>query len=322
MPTTDKTPATYWCLSTGNAGSHSQARGLATTLSPDVSEVIVRLDWPWSWAPAGHLPLSAVSLKSGGPLTGPWPDVLVSSGRRGGLVARAIRKASLGKTFTVHIERPPGDPRAFDAVVALPHDGLTGPNVICVDTALHAVTVERMTAAAVQAHEGFARFPRPWTGVLLGGSTRRHPFTVEHAAGLVKALEASRAKNSGSLLITPSRRTPPAVVELIAAAFRADPTVMVWNGEGPNPYLAILGLADRLLVTSDSVSMISEALATSAPVSIFDVGGGRRHRAFLASLLDKGLVSLASDLMDASRSAPLDATAAAAAFVRDRMARR
>jgi hypothetical protein len=64
----------------------------------------------------------------------------------------------------------------------------------------------------------------------------------------------------------------------------------MWDGDGPNPYLGLLALSDRLVVTSDSVSMISEALATPRPVDVFDLDAGRRHRAFLERLIERRMV--------------------------------
>ncbi len=81
---------------------------------------------------------------------------------------------------------------------------------------------------------------------------------------------ATRAATA--LAITPSRRTPDAVRALLAEAFAGDQRVFLWDMEGDNPYRGILALADRLVVTSDSVSMVSEALSTTHPVEIFDLG--------------------------------------------------
>ncbi len=58
-----------------------------------------------------------------------------------------------------------------------------------------------------------------------------------------------------------------------------------------NPYLAILAMSDNLVVTSDSVSMISEALATTAPVFVFHLAGSPRHLSFIENLVVRKLVT-------------------------------
>jgi mitochondrial fission protein ELM1 len=59
---------------------------------------------------------------------------------------------------------------------------------------------------------------------------------------------------------------------------------------GPNPYFGILACADLLVVTSDSVSMISEALGTDTPVEVFDAPTNDRQSAYIDVLVARGLV--------------------------------
>jgi mitochondrial fission protein ELM1 len=216
----------------------------------------------------------------------------------------------------VHIQ-PPADPTAFDLVVAMAHDDVAGPNVVRIDTALHGIRSSALAKAATLNDLRFGTLPRPWTGVLLGGSTRRTPFTLKDAHRLADELDALRASNDGgSLLITPSRRTPVAVVDLLRARYAADPTVFLWAGDQPNPYLPILALADQLVVTSDSISMISEALAAEARVWIFNVTGGPRHARFVENLLAKGLVA-SLGATPAPERGVVDSTPHIAAILRD-----
>jgi mitochondrial fission protein ELM1 len=129
--------------------------------------------------------------------------------------------------------------------------------------------------------------------VLLGGSTKRHPFTVEQGRALAERLKALRAE--GGVAITPSRRTPEEVKAVLREAFAGDEGVFLWDEAGDNPYRGILALSDRLVVTGDSVSMVSEAVATGLPVAVFELGGGKRHRRFIANLLEKKIVSRAGE---------------------------
>jgi mitochondrial fission protein ELM1 len=310
-----------WHLTTGETGTRQQARGLASALSPEAQERVVRVNRFWALGPPAFVGLSPPSVTAvTGLLQPPWPDVLVTCGRRSALVAMAIRRRNLRPMICVHIQ-PPSHPEAFDLVVAMPHDGLRGANVLSVDTTLHAIRPEDLAAAAARGDPRFAGLPRPWTGVLLGGSTYRREFAQDDAERLADQLDALRREVGGSLLITPSRRTPGAVVAALGARYLDDPTVRIWDGEPPNPYLPILALADRLVVTSDSVSMISEALATTAPVAIFSLPMGRRHGRFVEALADKKLVTMLGEAMPAGPRAPVDATPVAADAVRRLLAR-
>ncbi len=308
-----------WCLTTGEAGLRQQARGLARELSPEFEERVVRVGRLMGLAPPSLFRLTLAGVHPlEGKLSPPWPDVLVSCGRRAGLAAMAIRRKSKAPIVTIHIQAP-SVPAAFDLVVAMPHDRLEGENVICVDTALHGVRATTLQAAAALSDLRFAELPRPWTGVLLGGATARTPFTVEDAQRLAAGLDVLRARTGGSLLITPSRRTPPGVIAALSAHFAQDASIFFWDGSGANPYLSILAMADAIAVTSDSISMISEAMATTADLYVFEVAGGGRHQNFLQSIFKQGLIARLGDTAPRKRATGIDATPSVAAIAREMM---
>ena len=57
-----------------------------------------------------------------------------------------------------------------------------------------------------------------------------------------------------------------------AARCRVPHRLYRWRPDDPdNPYLGFLALADRIIVTSDSMSMLVEATATGKPVFVFDL---------------------------------------------------
>ena len=278
-----------WWITTGQAGFRSQAQGLAHALGFDAQEKVIGLKPPWAWAPAGLWRLTLAKLDpSKDTLSPPWPDLVISCSRRAGMVAAAIKKASGGRTLAVHIQNPLTALNQFDLVIPMRHDGVRGPNVMSVDLALHDVAPAKLADAAHAWRKRFTHLPRPLTGVLLGGSTKRHPFTIEHGRTLIERLNVARQK--GGLAITASRRTPDAVKALLRDAYADDPGVFLWDGEGDNPYFGILALSDRLAVTGDSVSMVSEAAASGRPVAVFDLGGGARHQRFLGNLIERGVV--------------------------------
>jgi mitochondrial fission protein ELM1 len=311
-----------WWITTGEAGFRTQARGLAEAAAPGAQEKTIGLAAPWSWAPAALWRLTLMGLdRTRDRLSPPWPDLVVSCGRRAAKAAIAVKRASGGRTLAVHIQNPLAPLREFDLVIAMAHDGVDGPNVMTIDTALHDVTAASLAAAAEAWRGRFADLPRPLTGVLLGGSTRRHPFRAEQAADLARRLGAVR--EGGGLAITPSRRTPEAVKAVLRHAFEGDPGVYLWDGRGDNPYRGILALSDRLVATGDSVSMVSEATASGRPVAVLDLGGGARHARFIENLVHKSLVvRLGEAPFLPPTGEGIDATPAAVAAVRRLIAER
>ncbi|MHB8529488.1 MAG: mitochondrial fission ELM1 family protein [Caulobacteraceae bacterium] len=308
---------TAWAVTTGEAGMRAQARGLAAAACETVIEKTIRLARPWRWLPPA-LVVNPLGRQEKGPdrLAPPWPDLLVTCGRRSVPISLAVRRASGGRTITVHVQDPLRSAADFDLVVALAHDPIPpASNVIKTLTAMHDLTPAGLAAAADAWRPRFAPLGRPLVGVAVGGPTRRSPFTGREARRLAHALGDLR-KAGFALAITPSRRTPRSVREVLETAFAGDERVFVWNLEGDNPYRAILGAADRLVVTGDSVSMVSEAIATGLPVDVFDVGQGR-HGRFLDVLIERGLAARLGEFPPGGRAAGRpDATAEAAEAVR------
>ncbi len=306
-----------WAVTTGEAGMRTQARGLAEAVADAVIEKTVGLRAPWSWLPGALAPNPLLGLKpDSAPLSPPWPDLMITCGRRSTALSIAVRKASQGKVLTVHVQDPRTMASAFDLIVAMDHDPIpAGPNVIKVSTALHDLTPEKLETAKAFWAPRFKALGRPLVGVTLGGHTAKYPFASAQAARLGGYLK--RLRDAGcALAITPSRRTPMEVRDLLAATFRDDPGVFLWDMEGENPYRGILACSDRLVATSDSVSMVSECISAPHPVEVFDLGA-KRHSGFLQNLLDRNLVRIfEGDPEPPVTSGPVDATAEAAAAVK------
>jgi len=318
-PQTGSPPAMkVWYMTTGEAGFRTQARGLALALSDDPREFVVDLRIPWRGLPGRWVPFPMAGMtKDSDRLSPPWPDVLISCGRRAAALAIAVRRLSRGSTVTVHVQNPLTDVSAFDLVAPMVHDHVAGANVLSVSTALHDLTPERLAEAADRWRDRLTAPGQPLIGVMLGGATRHHPFSAAETAALMDHLRGVKAKTGARLAITPSRRTPVVVRALVEDALLGDPDVFIWSMEGDNPYRGILALSDRLVVTTDSVSMISEALSTGRPVEVFGHDGGRRHAEFLKGILAQGLVRrFEGDPEPAPARAPINATETVAEAVR------
>ena len=247
--------------------------------APEIKRIAPRAPWrflpPQLWPPTAGCRLRALGPK-GDRLAPPWPDILIATGRQTVAPAIAVRRASAGRTFAVQIQNPTVDPRHFDLVVAPAHDGLAGDNVVTTIGALHRVTPARLAAAAEQFRARYAALPRPLVAVLLGGDNRQYMLSDAAATRLADRLAGLARETGAGLAITPSRRTGAMALAIIADRVRglAPGSCDIWNGSGDNPYFAMLALADAIVVTGDSVNMVSEACAAAKPVYVFDLDGG------------------------------------------------
>jgi mitochondrial fission protein ELM1 len=178
------------------------------------------------------------------------------------------------------------DPRmphsAFGLVVAPTHDQVTGPNVIGTTGAIGRVTPASTAAVAEAWRDRLGHLPRPRVAVLIGGPGRSARFGGGAAGRLTAALQGLAAQGHG-LMVTPSRRTPEGLMARLQEQLGAG--AFVWDSHGENPYPGILGLADAVLVTEDSVNMASEAASTGRPVHVFPLTWvNRKLRRFHAAL--------------------------------------
>jgi mitochondrial fission protein ELM1 len=198
-----------------------------------------------------------------------------------------------------------------------------GENVLLVETALHRVTPDALSEAKIRFAPAFANLPSPRLGVLLGGRTKNGGFRTSDVEALLSGLDAHLGQG-GSVLITPSRRTEPHVTAALRERYEEDARVFLWDGSGENPYFGILAFADHMLVTADSVSMVSEAIGTELPVDVFPLEGlGRRHKLLLDRLEELGHVGRFGAPEPTHRPAPLpSATLVAAERVKMMLAAR
>jgi hypothetical protein len=280
--------STCWVVTDGKAGMESQCLGLAEALgiTPIVKRVELRTPWrqlsPYlSWG------LSRAYTEDSDKLTPPWPDILIASGRHSVPASLYVRKESHragARTLTVQIQNPVIASSHFDLVVTPLHDRLSGPNVISTIGALHRVTPERLAADGAAFAPRVARLLRPYVGVLIGGPNAAFRFGPKDMRAFANALRDLARNGKVSLLVTPSRRTGEENVAILRERL-ADVSAFVWDGTGANPYFGILGLVDHLIVTCDSVNMISEACATGRPVQIYNLPGGSRKFAHFKRLL-------------------------------------
>ncbi len=302
-------PSSCWLVCEDLGGLRSQARGLAEVAGIAAEERLFTPRFPWSVLAPRLWPAPA---RVAG-LVPPYPELLIGGGGKAAAILAALR----GKARRVIIQHPRMDPRRFDFIITAPHDRLSGPNVFVARTALHGMT-PRFAAARAAWMPRLAQLPRPLVSVLVGGSNGRFRLDAPVAEAIAAELRTMMREDKVGLALTPSRRTAPdvrAVFERVLGPAGA----YIWDMKGENPYVGMLASADAILVTEDSVSMVSEAVATPVPVLTIGLPGkSRRIREFTRGLIDAGRVRPYRGRLEIWPVEPLDDTAAAAAAMRQR----
>jgi mitochondrial fission protein ELM1 len=312
-----------WVVCDDKQGITNQCVGLAEAIGVDPVVKYSRPRAPWRWLPAAWWPRPlAAQRRNADPLTPPWPDLIITAGRTGFAPAVEIRRRAAGKTLLVAIQNPRMQLDLFDLIVVPAHDGLSGPNVLVTDGAPHRITPARLAAAAAAWAPRLASLARPLVAVLIGGSNRDHRLDVPTAAALGARLADFARRHHLSLAVTPSRRTEPAVWAALTGAL-AEVPAFLWDGDGDNPYFGLLGLADAVVVTADSVSMTSEAAVTGKPIYVLPLpGGGGKFAAFQAHMRNKGITRPFNGGFERWTYPPLDDMGRAADAVRRLLATR
>ena len=304
-----------WIITEGMAGTENQCIGVAEAmgLEPVVKRIGLRQPWKslspylgcemsWSFKPA---------------LTGPWPDLLLASGRKSIAASRYIKRASGGKTFTVQIQDPRISPKNFDLVAVPEHDPTRGDNVVLTTAAPNRISPQKLDRARSDFASDFAMMGGPRVAVLIGGNSKAHKMTTY----IMEKLGIHLAAVPGSLMITASRRTGDIEKAALIRGL-ADRDYYFWDGTGENPYFGMLAWADVVLVTADSVSMLGDAATTGKPVYMIEMEGGTpRFDKFHRVLREKGIVRPFDGVLEHWAYAPLNDAGKIAREIELRMAR-
>ncbi len=296
-----------WVISEGMAGTENQCIAVAEALGVcfDVKRIKLRQPWkslsPYLGFEQGYSFSPALTL--------PWPDIVIASGRKSIAASRYIKKQSNGKTFTVQIQDPRIDPAQFDLVAVPHHDPTRGKNVIVTDAAPNRITADKLQDATCN-FEALSCLQKPRIAVLIGGNSKAYTMTSEVTRRLAVQLKAL----DGDLMITPSRRTGDENKEILRAHL---PNTYIWDGTDENPYFAMLALADFILVTADSASMLSDACSTGAPTYMIPLEGGHpRLDKLHKHLIDKGVLRVFDSNLETYTYEPLrDAQMVAGAII-------
>ena len=221
--------------------------------------------------------LRGVDLANSDALVPPWPDLVLSMGMRNEPVARWIRDQSGGRTRLVFLGRLWADPEQFDLVITTPQYRVPDrPNVLRNALPMHPLGPKPLAEAAARWGPALSHLPRPYLTVNIGGTSGPYAFGPRAAARLVRDTLTLARQRGASLLISSSARTPAAAIDAFAAQSQVPMQLYRWKpGDPENPYLGFLALADEIIVTADSISMLSEAYATGKAVHMFDPGAGR-----------------------------------------------
>jgi len=279
-----------WLVIGEKPGDNAQIMNLANAIGWDseAKKIFVKPRWA-TRKPRVRPTLDPIDLARSDSLEAPWPDLVITAGRRLSCVGLWIKRASAGKTRLVMIGKPRRMLDSVDLIVAASHYALKpGPNVIRHDLPLMHADSRKLENAKKLWRSRLSDNPRPLTALMVGGPTGGLHFDLATGRDLFEKTIESVEDSGGSLYITTSRRTPCDVVEMLRRDCPKSAQLFEYDSEAPpeeNPYHALLALADRFVVTTDSISMMVEVARLGRSLSIYPLESE-------TGLFERGLAAL------------------------------
>ena len=194
---------------------------------------------------------------------------LITTGKRMAGISIFFKKIFKDKIKTIHIQDPKISSNYFDLLLVPEHDRISGKNIIKTKGALSFFDENKIKASQKFAAKKITNPLKPTILVLIGGNNKRYDLNNTDYYNLgIQVAKASKAIN-GKLIICTSRRSSIRGIKILHSVFtKYHNDFFLWSGTGKNPYPGILKSTNYVIVTSDSVNMVSEASSLTIPIFV------------------------------------------------------
>jgi len=263
-------------LTEGMHGMISQVEGMAKALNAEYSHKIVRLSFPWNIIPPKFTPVSQIVLKDKIYIfDNETPDLLISCGRKSVIPSIFLKKKN-SKIFTIHIQDPKVNFNNFDAIVAPAHDNLKGHNIYSSKGAIHYITEQEINNSKKYLADKVEG--EKIVSLILGGPNKYYNFNSDQILSIFNQIKSIFVSSGYKVIIIPSMRTPKEIIDLSIKEMGSCGHVV--NKIDKQAYLSAYALANYVIVTCDSTSMISEAATSGKPIFVAHMKTKRNNYRF------------------------------------------
>ena len=248
-------------LTEGMHGMISQVEGIAKALNLDFTHEKIELSNFWKQFPPKLTPVQSFVFKN---KIEKNFNIVISCGRKSVIPSIYLKKKFKNKIMNIHIQDPKVSLNNFDIIVAPEHDGLKGKNVVVSKGAIHYLRNEELIENKDYLKSRVSN--KKIVSLIIGGPNRYYDYDEEIIGGIFSKIENNFIKSGYQLIIIPSMRTPKKIIEK-AKSFFGDEEIII-EDVNKKAYLSALWLANYIIVTCDSTSMISEAAMTGKPIYV------------------------------------------------------
>ena len=214
----------------------------------------------------------------------PYPKIIISCGKSTAYYSKMIKQKAKNKIFSIYIQKPPINLNNFDVVVSPKHDKCKGLNVIETEGALTKINSKYIKNINKKKPPRILK--EKFISVLIGGDSRHHKITRPILDKIIKNLKSIQEKKKIRIFILISRRTGKKDYLYLKKTLISKNFIFVLPNSKKVSYLNAISFAKAIIVTSDSVSMVTEACSTGKPTYIIDIPTkSKRFSLFIKNLI-------------------------------------
>ena len=259
-----------WCITDGSAGMISQVKGLAQAMNLEFTFKEVKVNFPWNILPVGITPIVKSTFSNFSEFGESIPPkFIISCGRKSVYLSLFLKRKYKEKVVTIHIQNPKSKYDEFDLIISPKHDNLNLANSFVTSLAISHISETLINEEMEKFSHLVNVNDTPICAVLIGGKSNNYIFDNNEIDQLINKIKKIKENQKIKFFFLFSRRTEENIINKINTAFNESEIVWSDKDKKENPYIALLGFSKYIICTSDSVSMISEAISAMKPVYIF-----------------------------------------------------
>ena len=302
-------------LTQGMHGMVSQVEGLANALKLNFKHQKIKLKPFWNLIPPKFTPISENLLTEKFVCD---CKIVISCGRKSVIPSIAIKKRLGNEIFNIHIQDPKVSFKHFDLIISPDHDGTKGDNVLTTRGSIHYLTKKEITDNLnyLELDKGKKQI----VAFIIGGPNKYYSYSDEQIHFMFNKIKNLFTPDKFKIVVIPSYRTPEDVIKKAYNTFSVNHLVI--KKIDKQAYLSSLAIADYVIVTCDSTSMISEAAVTGKPVYMAMMKPKKsikRFKNFFTQFKDLGIARELTDSIDNWSYDKLDEVNRIAPIIREKM---
>ena len=281
-------------LTQGMHGMVSQVEGLAKALKLNFKHQNIKLKPVWNFIPPKFTPISENLLTEKFVCDS---RIIISCGRKSVISSIALKKRLKNQIFNIHIQDPKVSFKHFDLIVSPEHDGIKGDNILTTRGSIHYLTKKEIldNSEYLKIEKGKKKI----VTFVIGGPNKYYDYSDEQVNFIFNKIKTMFTPDKFKIIVIPSYRTPEEVIKKAFNTFSNNHHVV--KNIDKKAYLSSLAIADFIIVTCDSTSMISEAAVTGKPVfgaMMRPIKNIRRFKSFFTQFKELGILRELNDSVE------------------------